>query len=418
MKGLYPVLKREYLQRVRNKWFLLATILGPLFLIGMMVVPILFETRSDEIRRTVALVDHTGVLEERVRARLEEARFTVETSTPGAEASLQQRIADDEIGGYLVLSDEALARGRVAYYGQENPGTITGLTIRGIVAQAALEVRLGRSGERESYEALFGGGELDVVLLSSDGGTSPDDTPEFLGGFIGALLLYMVILLYAVAVMRATLEEKTNRIVEILISSVRPTQLMLGKILGVGSVGLTQLAIWILFGVLAFTMGLPALVAARPGMVNMTFLREALPGAGLAALFVALFLGGYFLYAALYAAVGAMCSTEEEAQQAQFPVIMLLVLPIMFMVPIVENPNSTLAVGASLVPFFSPILIYARAATGSVPVWQIGTALVLLFGGVLVTAWLAGRIFRVGILMQGKRPTLPELWRWVSAASG
>jgi len=317
------------------------------------------------------------------------------------------------LGGFIVLREDALTRGRAEYHGKEGPGTITGLSIRGIVAQAALEIRLAELGSRVDFESILAGGELEVFLLESEGGGANEGDPAFIGGFVGAMLLYMVILLYAVAVMRATLEEKTSRVVEILISSVRPSSLMLGKILGVGSVGLTQLAVWVIFGVLTLTLGLPALVAARPGLVDLETVAQALPGAGLSALFVALFLGGYFLYSALYAAVGAMCSTEEEAQQAQFPVIMLLVVPIMFLMPIIENPNSGMAVGASLVPFFSPILMYARAASGTVPLWQILTALVLLFVGVLAVAWLAGRIYRVGILMQGKRPTLPELWRWV-----
>lgn len=303
MKGLFPVIRREYLQRVRSGWFLFGTVLAPVFVIGVTVIP-----------------------------------------------------------------------------------------------------------------AFLAGGELEMVPINSEGGGTGEGAPEFMGAFIGAMLLYMVILLYAVAVMRATMEEKTGGVVEILISSVRPWELMLGKILGVGSVGLTQLAVWIFLGVLGLTMGLPALVTARPEMLDPGFLRDALPGPGLSALFVALFLGGYFLYAALYAAVGAMCSTEEEAQQAQFPVVLLLVVPVLFLVHVIENPSSSTAVVASLVPFFSPILLYARVATGAVPAWQIGAALLLLLGGVLVVAWLAGRIYRVGILMQGKRPTLPEIWRWVREA--
>jgi len=257
---------------------------------------------------------------------------------------------------------------------------------------------------------------MEVSLLQEGGGGTKEDEPQFIGVFAGTMLLYMVILLYAVAVMRATLEEKTGRIVEILVSSVRPGTLMLGKILGVGSVGLTQLAVWVAFGIVMLTLGLPALVAARPEMADPAFIAGALPGPGLAALFIALFLGGYFLYAAVYAAVGAMCSTEEEAQQAQFPVVMLLVVPVIFLMPIMENPNSTTAVVASFVPFFTPILMYARAGTGLIPLWQVLASLSLLYGAVLVVAWVAGRIYRVGILMQGKRPTLPELWRWVREA--
>jgi ABC-2 type transport system permease protein len=416
MKGLLAVTKREYLQRVRSKWFIFATVAAPVLMIGMMVVPIIFESRNQEARRNIALVDETGVLAERIAPRLEEAGFRVNTVDPENRSLLEAQVAGGDFGGFIVLPREALTRGRVEYHGESGPGAITGLSIRGIVAQSALEQRLSEAGEDVDYEALFGGGELEVFILEGNGGSNPEDTPEFLGGFIGAMLLYTTILLYAVAVMRATLEEKTSRVVEILVSSIRPSELMLGKILGVGSVGLTQLAIWILFGVLAFTMGLPALLAAQPEMADPEFILQALPGAGLASLFLALFLGGFFLYAAAYASVGAMCSTEEDAQQAQVPVIMLLIPSVALVMPVIQDPNSTLAVATSLFPFFTPVLLYARAATGSVPLWQIVTALVLLFGGVWVMAWVAGRIYRVGILMQGKRPTLPELWRWVREA--
>ena len=207
MKGLIPVMKREYLQRVRSKWFVFGTVLAPVFLIGMMVVPIIFESRNQEARRNIALVDETGVLSARVASRLEEAGFTVHPVNPGSEERLVQQVSDGEFGGFIVLPQEALTRGRVEYHGESGPGTITGLSIRGIVAQSALEYRLGQADNQMEYEALFGGGELEVVLLESEGIGANDDAPEFLGAFFGAMMLYMVILLYAVAVMRATLEE-------------------------------------------------------------------------------------------------------------------------------------------------------------------------------------------------------------------
>jgi ABC-2 type transport system permease protein len=191
---------------------------------------------------------------------------------------------------------------------------------------------------------------------------------------------------------------------------------MLGKIIGVGSVGLTQLGVWILTGLLILTFGVPALVAARPDMADPEAIAQALPGVGLILLFLALFLGGYFLYAALYSAVGAMCSSEEEAQQANFPVVFLLITPIMVLMPIMEAPSAPWAVVMSMIPFFSPVLLYARAGAAAIPAWQIGVSLALLYLGVWGMAWVAGRIYRVGILMQGKRPTLPELWRWVREA--
>jgi ABC-2 type transport system permease protein len=416
MGGVTPILRREYVERVRSKWFVFGTVAMPLFLAGLMVVPWLFASGGGVTERTIILVDETGVLSGRVAPRLEEGGFTVQVADPGALDSLGAEAWAGE-GGYLVLGPETLRRGQMLFVGTQGPGLVGGMTMRSAVSQAALEVRLGDEGTREELESLLAGGAMEVRLLQPRSGGPSEGDPEFMGVFVGTMVLYMVILLYAVAVMRATMEEKTGRIAEILISSVRPGHLMLGKILGVGSVGLTQLAVWVGMGVLMVTLGLPALALARPeAMADPGFLAGALPGWGQAALFLALFLGGYFLYAGVYAAVGAMCSTEEEAQQAQFPVVILLVLPVLFLMPVMEDPGSTMAVVASLVPFFTPILLYARVGTGEVPLWEVLVALILLYGAVVAVAWVAGRIYRVGMLMQGKRPTLPELWRWVREA--
>jgi ABC-2 type transport system permease protein len=416
MSALWAVIRREYLQRVKSKWFLVSTFAVPVFFIGMMVVPIVLESSREEARRNIAIVDRTGVLAERVQPRLEEAGFTIQIAEPGSEESLKARALDGDLGGYMVLDGEALTRGHSTFFGPQGPGTIRGMTMRGVIVQSAMEVRLADTGADLDLDALFAGGSMDLQILEDETSGMTDDEPEFIGAFVGSMILYMVVLMYAAAVMRSALEEKTGRIVEILISSIRPWQLMLGKIIGVGSVGLTQLGVWILCGVVAFMFGVPALAVARPELANPEAIAQALPGAGLVLLFVALFLGGYFLYAALYSAVGAMCSTEEEAQQAQFPVIFLLVAPILLLMPIMESPHATWAVIMSMIPFFTPVLLYARAGAAAIPTWQVATALVLLFSAVWGMAWVAGRIYRVGILMQGKRPTLPELWRWVKEA--
>ncbi len=416
MRTLIAVIRREYLQRVRSKWFLVSTFAAPAFMIVAMVLPIIYESSREEARRKLALVDETGVLADRMEPALEAAGFTVEQAPTGSLDSLRVLAVAGELGGYLLLNDESLSRGHTTFFGSEGPGSIRGMTIRGVVVQSALEARLVETGSNADLRALLSGGTMDIRILEEEGGGTTESEPEFVGVFTGAMLLYMVVLMYAAAVMRAALEEKTGRIVEILISSIRPWELMLGKIIGVGSVGLTQLAVWILGGVLALTFGLPALVAARPDLADPQTIAQALPGFGLVALFLALFLGGYFLYAGLYSAVGAMCSSEEEAQQAQFPVVIFLIVPVLFLMPVMENPGAPLSVIMSMVPFFSPVLLYARAGAGSVPLWQIGTSLALLYAGVWVVAWVAGRIYRVGILMQGKRPTVPELWRWVKEA--
>jgi ABC-2 type transport system permease protein len=311
-----------------------------------------------------------------------------------------------------VLDERTLETGEATLYAVRQPSTLRRLLLRSAVARGALAYNLDERGV--DAEALLDGGALNVEMLSEAG--SDTDDPRFAVAYIGAFFLYMVILLYAVAVMRATLEEKTSRIVEVVISSMEPWHLMLGKIVGVGAVSFTQMAVWLGSGVLLATMGLPALIAARPEVTGLGQLSEALPGAGLLALFVGFFVLGFLMYSGLYAAVGAMCNTDEEAQQAQFPLILLLIVPILMVMPVIESPNSAVATGMSIFPLFTPILMWARVAGGGVPAWQVGVSFALMAVSVLGIAWLAGRIYKTGILMTGKRPTLPELWRWVREA--
>jgi ABC-2 type transport system permease protein len=240
--------------------------------------------------------------------------------------------------------------------------------------------------------------------------------PDFFVSYIGAFMLYLGILMYAVAVMRATLEEKTSRIVEVIVSSMKPWHLMLGKILGVGAVGLTQFSIWLLAGALLGTSGIPMLVATRPELADLGQVRELLPSLGMVLLFVGFFVLGFFMYAGLYACVGAMCNTDQEAQQAQAPVIVFVIAPIMLVIPVIERPLAGWTTSLSLFPLFSPILMWARVTSASIPPWQVVLSFVLMAFAVVAIAWVAGRIYKTGILMTGKRPTLPELWRWVKEA--
>lgn len=414
MANVWAVIRREYLQRVRSKWFIFATVAGPLLMIGAMVVPALMQSRGQKAERNIAVVDRTQVLYDRVAPRLKEAGYAVhpEPWSDDVVAELSQQVSDEKIGGFLVLDQETLATGRASFYGASNPSPLQRLSMRSAVSRSALEKALEDQGM--DAEALMGGGDLNVQLLST-GGASADD-PRFLTAYVGAFFLYMMLLLYSVSVMRATLEEKTSRVVEVVISSMKPWHLMLGKILGVGAVGMTQMLVWALSAGIAATAGIPALIAARPELATLENLKELLPGVGLLALFVGFFIFGFFMFSGLYAAVGAMCNTDEEAQQAQFPVMLLVVIPIIFVMRVIQSPGSGLSVGLSLFPFFSPILMFARVAGGGAPAWQVALSFLLMAAATVVVAWVAGRIYKVGILMAGKRPTLPELWRWVREA--
>ncbi len=413
MNMVWAVIRREYIQRVRSKWFIFSTIGGPLFMIAVMIIPIYFSSRNEEAGRKIAVVDRTGVLAERLTSALSEGGYDVRTEawSDTVVPHLTQEITDKKLGGFLVLDDSTLTSGQALYYGAKRPSTLRTLTIKQAVVAAALEEQL--SGRGVDAAAMVKGGELRVEVLSDE---SDVTQRELAVGFGGAFFLYMVILLYSVAVMRATLEEKTSRVVEVVISSMKPWHLMLGKILGVGSVGLTQMAVWALSAGLIFSAGIPAMMAARPELSSLTDVKGLAPGAGILVLFVVFFLFGFFLFSSMYAAVGAMCNTDEEAQQAQLPVTLLIIVPMLFMSPVMQNPTSAMAVSMSLFPFFSPVLMFARAAGGAAPFWQVGLSLVLMTLTIVVVAWVAGRIYKVGILMAGKRPTLPELIRWVKEA--
>jgi ABC-2 type transport system permease protein len=407
------VVRREYLQRVRSKWFIISTIAAPVLMTGLFIGPAIFAGRAQERDRRVAVVDETGVLSDRLAARLEESDWTVVGAPAGADtAELSRQVRAGEIAGFLVLDDRTLASGAATFYAEDQPGGLDRLTLRTSVSRTALEEALARDGV--DAQTMLEGGELSVEVLG-DGATDADE-PDFWVAYMGAFLLYMVILMYAVAVMRSTLEEKTSRIVEVIVSSMKPWHLMLGKILGVGAVSLTQLSIWLLSGALLATAGVPAALAARPQLTDLAQLRDALPGTGFVALFLAFFLLGFFMYSGLYACVGAMCNSDQEAQQAQTPLVLFLVVPILMLVPVIQDPTSALSTSLSLFPLFSPILMWARVASGGVAAWQVALSLILMALSVLGIAWVAGRIYSVGILMTGKRPTLPELWRWVRQA--
>jgi ABC-2 type transport system permease protein len=380
---------------------------------AVFLVPAFFTRRSQEGERRIAVVDSTGVLYDRIAPELESSGWSVRAgSVTDGETALRASIDEGELGGYLVLGAGTLATGEAVLYADDRPSAVDRLLLRTTVSRAALEYGLQQSGV--DADALMGGGELRVEVLSASGSGMED--PDFLVAYIGAFMLYIAILMYAVAVMRATLEEKTSRIVEVIVSSMKPWHLMLGKILGVGAVSLTQLSIWLLAGALLAGAGIPTMLAARPELVELGQIRDVLPGLGMTVLFVGFFLFGFFMYAGLYACVGAMCNTDQEAQQAQAPLVVFIIAPVLLVIPVIENPLTAWSVGLSLFPLFSPILMWARVAGGGVPAWQPALSFVLMGLSVLAIAWVAGRIYKTGILMTGKRPTLPELWRWVKEA--
>lgn len=408
------VIRREYLQRVRSKWFIAATIIAPLFAIGLIVAPAYFGSRREQAARDLAIVDGTGVLYEGLAPMLEEAGWSVHEQRWYADVmtDLRQEAADGAIAGFVMLDELTLETGEAILYTTRRPSPIRQVALRSSIARAVLAFQLDQ--RDVDVESLLAGGDLQIEMLTEGGADSQE--PQFMVAYIGSFFLYMVILLYSISVMRATLEEKTSRIVEVIVSSMDPWHLMLGKIIGVGAVSMTQMAIWLGVGILLFASGLPMLIAAQPQLADLTEIADAMPSLGMLVLFVGFFVFGFFMYSALYAAVGAMCNSDEEAQQAQFPILLLLVVPIVMVIGVIESPSTPLSTGLSLFPPFTPILMWARVASGGVSPWEVGLSFVLMALAIVAIAWVAGRIYKVGILMAGKRPTVPELWRWVREA--
>jgi ABC-2 type transport system permease protein len=257
-------------------------------------------------------------------------------------------------------------------------------------------LRAGLRSERISLSGRGGSGRVNIIFASVVG-----------------ILLYMTILMYGQNVLRGVMEEKQTRVAEVVVSSVKPTTLLAGKVLGVGAVGLTQMAIWLFATILMMRYRVPlmqafGLDAAPMPMPSVTAMQ-------LVMLFI-FFLLGYTLYSALFATVGAMVSSEQEAQQAQMPVVLMLVISIMFLQPVLLEPDGQLAITLALLPISSPIMMPLRMSTVDVPPWEIGLSMLALAAGCYLAVYFAAKVYRTGLLMHGKRVSFREVFRWIRAA--
>lgn len=427
MAKLWAVIRREYLERVRTKWFVIVTLFGPLFFGGIMILPAYLSVRSMRETRVadIRILDATGTgLGTRVAQRL--AAPTLQGPSPSTapvdelrpaelaarESELIAQIQRKELAGVLVLDSTTVASGAARYAGRNASSVGDMDAIEGAIRQSLLTTRLEASGiDAERAEALT---KLRVRLKAdrvTDEGLGGSGIANSIFGFGVAFLLYFSIVFYGQAILRGVLEEKTTRVAEVIVASVSPDVLLAGKVIGVGAVGLTQQLVWLLS-----TVGFYTQRAKIFGAMGI----EGVPQVGLPSVepfvlvaLVLFFLLGYTLYASLFAAVGAMVGSQEEAQQAAQPVIMLLVFSIIFAQPILTNPNSRLAEIVSWVPFSAPIIMPMRMTATQVGAGEIiGSLLGVLLASV-ACVWVAARIYRVGLLMYGKRPGLGELMRWI-----
>lgn len=420
MHKVWAVIRREFVERVRSKWFLISTILGPLFMIGIAVLPSVLAMKAGRVAKITILTTGAGSLAGRVKAQLAPSgRFETSVDTvdeshfAAAEDSLTAAVRNEWLDGYLTLTGGTLESGH-ADYRARNVSSLRDMgLLEGAVRQAVVIERLQRHGiDPAVVQEAQGRIDVRTQRISSRGpGGESGEATFFLGYGVG-LVLYMVILLYGINVMRSVIDEKQTRIIEVLVSSLRPFELMMGKVIGVGGVGLFQFSIWSLAGYFMmhyraqilglFHVSADAIAAVHPPAISALLLGVA----------IVCFLLGYLLYSSLFAMVGATVTTESEAQQAQQPVMMLLVASLIISFSALSDPTGQLAVTASLVPFSAPIIMPVRVATSDVALPQIGLSLLIMASSCLIVVWGAARVYRIGILMYGKRPNLKELWRW------
>ncbi len=421
MRKVWVVMRREFVERVRNKWFVISTVMGPVLMAFFIFLPFLL-AESNAGNRSVVVVDLTSdefgarvatVLD--VPGTLSASRVVTEPHRVRIVAdSLAQLVGVKMLDGFLIVTDATVEAGQAEYRGS-NVSSLTDMRVlERLLREVVLVERLNRVGVDPEAVARA---QTPVLLRTAGirGGrvTEESGASTFLLGYIMWFILYMAILLYGLQVMGSVVEEKNSRVIEVLVSSLKPFQLLAGKVGGVGGVGLFQLLIWGAAARLLLTQRTRLAEVSRLEMG--TGQSVALPSIPIDLIWVALlyFLLGYFLYAAMFAAVGAMSSTEAEARQAQMPVVLLLAVPAIMLVAVLDNPDGSLAVALSVVPFSSPIAMPVRWAAAEVPLIELGFSVALAAVTVVAITWVAARIYRVGILMYGRRPGPRELIRWV-----
>ena len=433
MNKILLIARSEYLRRILTKGFLLGIVLAPLGLLLVFALPIVISlVSSDDAERSVAVLDESGRLYDAVAEAAPE-RFALERAT-GPLDSLRAAVLDERLDLALVLPATLLdGRGEAAAYTRSGGGLSQFGAVQDAVRDAVREVRLQDVGAPDEVQAVLAERpDVRSVTVTEDGDAADGAFLATGIGYVSGFVIYLLMFIYGQLVMRGVIEEKQNRIVEVIASSVRPFELLMGKVLGIGAVGLTQVAAWVVLGagVLAVLGPAVALFAGGPTPPPGAELAggeaaelpfdvgaiAALLTPGFLLVLVLCFLGGYLFYAALFAAVGSAVEQESDAQSLMLPLTLPIIIPMLFLFPMLDQPDSTLSVVLSILPPFSTILLPVRVIVTDVPVWQTVLALALLVAAFVGAIWVAARVYRVGILMYGKKATFGDLWRWVRTA--
>ncbi len=425
MKKIYLIVAREFMERARKKSFIVTTLLMPLFMIGMMVAPSLMMLYGSSEQKQVVVVDKSGMVAERLTSS-EEVVFSTQNNLTKEEAC-QIYNAESGVFGILYINEDVKDSGNVQFIINSSSS---------LMLEELITSQIQNTIEREKLKERYNIDNLDQMLSDvatpislntfENNGTGNEEDMEstsaginYILGIMLGMLLYMVIIIYGQMVLTSVVEEKSSRVIDVMVTSCSPFQIMMGKILGIAAVALTQIAIWAALVIAASKFLIPALFSADVAMSSDAMMQGIMGTLGdtgyITTLFVylALFiLGGFLLYASLYAAAGSAVDSVQDGQQFNTIIMMPIILAIIVMMSVFNDPNSPIAFWASMIPFTSPIVMIARIPFG-IPTWEIVVSLVVLYLSFIVTTWLSAKIYRIGIFMHGKRPSWGELGRWL-----
>jgi ABC-2 type transport system permease protein len=413
MRETFVIAKRELLERVRTKWFVVMTVLGPFLMVGLIVIPTVLASRGSDGAK-VDIIDQTGKLGPTLVAAFaadeQHWKATVVDPKTTDEQELQ-RLRSKDINGFLRIPADSLGKGEITYRGDNATNQTVNLTLRAILTSVIYAERGAERGltPQQLTEVLAPPNFHSLHTTGATTGESGGGT--FFIGWIIAFLLYFVITLYGVNVLRSVVTEKSSRVVELMVAATKPQSMMSGKILGVGAASLAQVGVWFIVGgiALAYRVELLALFHVSSGIAN------ALPSLTFSqiAIAIAFFVLGFLFYSTIYAALGATVSSEQDSQQAAIPVTMLLMIGFVSISAVTGDPRGSNAAILTMVPTWSPMLMPLRYILGGATPSEVAMSLGILAVSTVVIARAAAKIYRVGILMYGKRPGLGELVRWL-----
>lgn len=436
MNKTWIIAQREFFTRVKKKTFLLTTILLPVFIFGFYALIIYFSVKATDGYK-VAIVDNANILGGTLPSQNSEVvfQFVKEDTT-----SLNRKTESKQIDGYLIIPSDynILGNHSLEFRSNKTVGLMTRENIQRKINKVLEEKRfLLQNIPKDKLDSLRSETDINYRGLDGNAETQSKAGLSYAVGFISGFLIYIVLFIYGTMVMRGVMEEKVSRIAEVIVSSAKPFQLMMGKITGIGAVGLLQFIIWVLL-VVGLQVLLPLIFPGMAEQMQSQPMQPGMQGVQMAnnnqamaevmknisqinwplilGSFIFYFLGGYLLYSSLFAAVGSAVNEDpQDAQSLVLPITMPIVFGIVIMMKAVNDPNSSLAVFGSLFPLTSPIVMMARIAHGipeGVPVWQLLTSGALLIVGFIGTTWVAAKIYRTGILLYGKKVTWKEMWKW------